>query len=284
MATPSRPLVLPEVFTGGDKWEEWICHFENVADVNGWDDAEQLRWLKLRLTERAQTAFLRLPEAVRNDYKEAKKALQERFLPPSRQPRYQAEFQSRRKKAAEAWADYADDLKSLADKAYPELPEAAREVLAVNHYLQQLDQPQVAFAVKQRRPNKLDDAVAATLEMESYAAVKSTAAAISGVEEDETQVEIASVPVTSQNQKLTELVERLLERVEKLESSKETPPHEPAPPEERSGAGSMTGRRPPPGNFSFSSRAESFQGVCWTCGKRGHLARNCRKGQKQQGN
>ena len=33
---------------------------------------------------------------------------------------------------------------------------------------QQLDHPQVAFAVKQKRPNTMDEAVSATLEMESY--------------------------------------------------------------------------------------------------------------------
>ena len=61
-----------------------------------------------------------------------------------------------------------DDLKSLVDKAYPALEEAARERLAVNQYLQQLEHPQVAFSVKQKRPAKLDEAVSATLEMEAY--------------------------------------------------------------------------------------------------------------------
>ena len=61
-----------------------------------------------------------------------------------------------------------DDLKSLVDKAYPELEEATRERLAVNQYLQQLEHPQVAFSVKQKRPAKLDEAVSATLEMEAY--------------------------------------------------------------------------------------------------------------------
>ena len=31
----SRPLVLPEVFSGEASWDQWIFHFENVAKVNG---------------------------------------------------------------------------------------------------------------------------------------------------------------------------------------------------------------------------------------------------------
>ena len=38
----------------------------------------------------------------------------------------------------------------------------------MNQYLQQLDHPQVAFGVKQKHPQKIDEAVSATLEMETY--------------------------------------------------------------------------------------------------------------------
>ena len=48
------------------------------------------------------------------------------------------------------------------------MEEAARERLAVNQYLQQLEHLQVAFSVKQKQPAKLDEAVSATLEMEAY--------------------------------------------------------------------------------------------------------------------
>ena len=76
---------------------------------------------------------------------------------------------ARKKKCTEGWADFAEDLSSLADRAFPDLQPEARECLALQKYLQQLDQPQVAFSVKQTRPKTLDDAVTATLEMESYA-------------------------------------------------------------------------------------------------------------------
>ena len=48
------------------------------------------------------------------------------------------------------------------------MEEAAREQLAVNQYLQQLEHPQVAFSIKQKQPAKLDEAVSVTLEMEAY--------------------------------------------------------------------------------------------------------------------
>ena len=118
--------------------------------MNGWDADKKLQWLKVRLTGRVQKAFQRLPEASRATFDLAKEALTERFEPKSRKTRYQAEFQARKKKPSEGWADFADDLQSLAEKAYPTLQHEARELLAINAYLQQLTQPQVAFCVKRQ--------------------------------------------------------------------------------------------------------------------------------------
>ena len=145
-----------------------------MASVNEWDDVQKLKWLKVRLTGRAQIAFQRLPEATRNDYAAATKALKDKFEPGSRKPRYQAELQTRRKKKGESCADFAEDLRLLADKAFPEFQDGARERLALNAYLAQLDHPQVGFGVKQRSPETLDAAVTATLELEACLTPRAT--------------------------------------------------------------------------------------------------------------
>ncbi len=110
-------------------------------------------------------AFQHLSDDTRASYGQAKEALKARFEPPSRKDLYKAEFQSRRKKRAESWADFAEDLKILIDKAYPHLEAAARDQMALTHYLSQIDNPQIAFSVKQQKPATLDAAVSATLEM-----------------------------------------------------------------------------------------------------------------------
>ena len=164
----ARPLVLPETFDGTGNWTDWCFHFENVAAVNGWDDAKKLQWLRVRVTGRAQKALHRLPAPTSTSYVATRGALRARFEPDSRHTRYQAAFQSRRRRAGEGWADFADDLRTLADKAYPNLQEEARERLSINAYLAQLPQRQISFSVRQKQSSTLDEAVAATLEMESY--------------------------------------------------------------------------------------------------------------------
>ena len=77
----AKPAVLPEAFTGEESWNDWQLHFCNIADVNGWDDAAKLKWLKVRLTQRA---FQKLPDAKKTSYVEAIKALEDRFEPASK--------------------------------------------------------------------------------------------------------------------------------------------------------------------------------------------------------
>eukprot|EP00731_Ephydatia_muelleri_P013119 Em0007g429a len=164
-----RPVLLPDPFDGEKtSWPEWETHFKHVAVVNKWESAdEKLKWLRVRLTGKALAAFSRCSEDVRNDYGECMKALAKCFNPDSKREVYVAELHSRNRRKEEDWATYADILKGLADKAYPDLEEAARERLALNQFLGELDKPQVAFGVRQGRPKSLDEAVSLTIQAQS---------------------------------------------------------------------------------------------------------------------
>ena len=61
-AHAARPVVLPETFDGTKNWDEWFFHFKNMAVVNGWCDADKLKWLRVRVTGRAQKALHLLPK------------------------------------------------------------------------------------------------------------------------------------------------------------------------------------------------------------------------------
>ena len=133
MTTPSRPVATPELYSGEGPFDEWIDHFESVAKLNNWKDDDMAQWLAVRLVGRAHAAYKRLPEETKANYKNARAALLRRFEPDSKRNLYAAEFRARTKLPAEDWATFADNLKILADKAFPDLDEAARERLAVDH-------------------------------------------------------------------------------------------------------------------------------------------------------
>ena len=242
------------------------------------DDEQKLKWLKVRLTGRAQIAFQRLPEATRGHYAAATKALKDRFEPASRKTHYQAELQARRKKKGESWADFAEDLKVLADKAFLEFEDGARERLALNAYLGQMDHPQVGFGVKQKAPETLDEAVTATLELEACLTPKATVSCVELEPESTPTKETSTVAAVSSTNKLVSLVEKLVDRVERLEQVQ-------ARGNLPSSRGARPDRRQPAQKLPRTDLARRYRDTaCWNCGRLGHFVSQCRESPRQQGN
>ena len=284
-ARPARPLVLPEPFTGETDYCDWIDHFENVAAVNGWDEAAKLQWLRVRLTGRAQTALKRLPEATRESYADTLAALKRRFEPESKRELYIAEFQARRKGKTESWADFAEDLRKLADRAYNDLQEEAKEKLSLNRYLDQIADSQVSFGVKQSRPKTLDDAVTATLELESYKNSKPSGIKVAQVQSDissmytgEEEATVGAIGPPENKQSTEGLLKAVLQRLERLENNQRLP------------GGQINAKKMPAGheprrtqsNQEKPNHSPNTPGaqiptpvICRKCKKEGHYARGC---------
>ena len=130
-----------------------------------------------------------------------------------------AELRTRTKRRNEDWPVYGESLEKLADKAYPELQEEARERFALNQYLTQLTNPQVAFGVKQSKPKTIDDAVRLTLEMESYLQPEKQEG-ISFIESDD-NCDLETIAVTTSSPHENPLKE-LMRRLDEIEAELKT--------------------------------------------------------------
>ena len=250
----AKPVILPDTFNGDGNWDDWATHFDNCSKINGWDDAAKLKFLKARLTGRAQSVFQRLSDDQKDTFFHATTALQKWFEPVSKRQLYATELSKRRKRPTESWADLADNLKKLASKAYPDLAREGTDQLALTHYLMSLTDIQTALHVKQRSPGTLEEAVSFTLQVEASMATARIASM--GVANCTTQEENSQqlVPDSSQNDKLLALVQKLDQRQGTFENRLPStrPPRGPRPP-----------------------RRQPTEVVCFKCKQVGHYARGC---------
>ena len=260
----AKPVILPDTFNDDWNWDDWATHFDNCSEINGWDATAKLKFLKVRLTGRAQSVFQRLPDDQKDTFAHATTALQKWFEPVSKQQLYAIELSTRRKRPTESWADLADYLRKLASKAYPDLAREGTDQLALTHYLMSLTDVQTDLHVKQRSPGTLEEAVSFMLQVEasmSTARIASMAVANCTTQEENSQ---QLVPDSSQNDKLLALVQKndkLLALVQKLDQRLGTLENH------------LPSTRPPRG--PRPPRRQPTEVVSFKCKQVGHYARGC---------
>jgi len=167
----ARPIILPNKFSGDGDFGEWVADFDCVSRINGWSDAEKYNWLNLHVTGKARMTLTRLQQKPeRPSYQQAVTKLRMRFDPPAKRELFKAMLASREKLDSESWGDYGEELVVLAD--YPDLEEKARDMLALNKYLEELRDENISLAVRQLYPKTVDEA---TTELESFTAIHEVA-------------------------------------------------------------------------------------------------------------
>ena len=141
--TINRPVITPEPYNGeaSSRWDQWIAHFDNVAQINGWDESARILWLQVRLIGKVQTAWERLSQEAKSTYEKATCALRQRFEPSSKRDLYAAEFQARKRREKESWGNLADDLRAISDRTFPDLEDKAREQLYLDRFLGLIEKP-----------------------------------------------------------------------------------------------------------------------------------------------
>jgi len=276
---------MPEAYNGDQttRWDQWIAHFDSVAQINGWDEATKLLWLQVRLTGKVQTAWERLNQDAKSTYDAAKKALRERFEPRCKQDLYAAEFHARKHMDKESWGDLADNLHSLADRAFPDLDDKAREQLSLSRFLGLIDKPTIALSVRQRRPNNLNEAVTYTLEAETHLSLTpglKVATVTSSPDTGNSHTEDDDNPISTiqaRQDAVVQLLQNLSMRMEHLEHLVGSQRQE-----YKSGDKSSSSNPSPSVSTSKKPVTTGPQQpiICRKCGIEGHFARGCAAGRK----
>jgi hypothetical protein len=137
---PPRPSIVikPDSFTGDEDWEQYLSHFEDCAELGQWTDKEMLLTLAASLKGQARAFYTSLASADKCSYERLTMSLEQRFGSARQQARWLSKFQSRSKLYGESIANFGDDLRLLARKAYSNLEPEAQEILALQQFYKAL--------------------------------------------------------------------------------------------------------------------------------------------------
>ena len=163
----------PDRYDGREDLEDYIQHFENVAQWNKWNKEEMAIQLTMCLRGAAQRVLYGLPHEERYNYQELIKTLKKRFDPEGPQFAVQEEFWKRGRKKGESIVEYAQDLVRLADKAFAKsMPEkASGEPALVHRFIAGIGDSEMGRWVHMHKPQTLDEAVNIAMDYAAYSEV-----------------------------------------------------------------------------------------------------------------
>ncbi|KAK6182040.1 hypothetical protein SNE40_009807 [Patella caerulea] len=122
----------PETFSGSEDWEAYISHFEICAELGSWGERCRMLTLAASLRGSARGFYLNLSSREKGTYASLVKELSHRFGSTRQHGRWMTKLEGRRRKADESIAELGDDLRQMAQRAYPEFDAKAQEALALN--------------------------------------------------------------------------------------------------------------------------------------------------------
>ena len=258
----------PPLYDGRSSWDAYITQFEMLAQLNHWTEMEKATLLAVSLRGAASTVLSNLPADRRSDYRALVTALENRFGTAHQAELHRMKLRNRTRKREESLAELMEDIERLARLAYPDAAPAMLELLAKDQFIDSLTDEDTKLRIRQNRPETLQQALEAALELESYQlASRHRAIPVRSAQLDcesgytqsrpwrRTRPSGVSYDVLEELQQCVNRMQQLFQECMKSQ-----------------------GQRSPTKRNSRRSPQSRKQLTCWSCGEAGHIRRNCKKG------
>ncbi|GFX05710.1 retrovirus-related Pol polyprotein from transposon 412 [Trichonephila clavipes] len=240
----SKPSIKLSTYDGKSSWQVYKTQFSIVADANQWDSHTKACQLAASLRAEAADILQTLPETQRLDFDALVNALELRFGEKCVKDYSRLQLKSRQQKVSETLQELATDVERLSHLAFSDCPTEVREVLALQHFIDGVRDPEIQKALRMADLKDLKGALVFAMKFEAaQQATRKDRHPIRAVNESDTS--------NSSVERLERQMRSFLNRVESLMSQKAD--------------GKKTLK-------------------CWTCGREGHLQRSCRARQGAETN
>ncbi|GFW60701.1 retrovirus-related Pol polyprotein from transposon 412 [Trichonephila clavipes] len=240
----SKPSIKLSTYDGKSSWQVYKTQFSIVADANQWDSQTKACQLAASLRADAADILQTLPETQRLDFDALINALELRFGEKCVKDYSRLQLKSRQQKVSETLQELATDVERLSHLAFSDCPTEVREVLALQHFIHGVRDPEIQKALRMADLKDLKGALVFAMKFEAaQQATRKDRHPIRAVNESDTS--------NSGVERLERQMRSFLNRVESLMSQKAD--------------GKKTLK-------------------CWTCGREGHLQRSCRARQGAETN
>ena len=168
-AGPSNSLkVKPQSYDGSEDLSEFITHFNLVAEINGWNYGLKSLQLASCLTGDARALLTDLDRRTQRDYRELVEALNHRFGTENRAEIFKSQLKMRVRGKNETIPELAQSVRKLTKRAYPDASAGMLEVLALDHFIDAINETEIRMRLREVGPKNILEAEQIAVKLEAY--------------------------------------------------------------------------------------------------------------------
>ncbi len=158
----------PATYDGKSSWEDYLVQFQMISEINKWDNRTKALELATSLRGQAMGVLTDLDPEQRESYGSLVTALSARFEPSNTAEIFRAKLKGRVRGKTEPLTELAHHIRHLTRKAYPSVGVQVREHLALESFIEALNDGELEWFVFQTKPQTIDQAVETALEYEAF--------------------------------------------------------------------------------------------------------------------
>ena len=160
-------IIHPPSYDGSTSFKVFLSQFDTAAKYNGWDKADKGAYLRTSLKGNAALLISSSCEQSAS-YRKMLKILQHRYNTAGQESMYRAELRSRRRRKNESLSELYQSILNLMSMAYPGRPSLDKDALAIESFLDALNDTSFELRIRDRDPKNLQEAFKIALTLESY--------------------------------------------------------------------------------------------------------------------
>lgn len=167
-AKNKRHAMKPGKFDGKMPLETFLRQFDICAKHNSWDDGEKADYLQCALEGNPAQLLWEHSSGSHVTYDGLVARLRQRYGVDGQAASFRSQLSYRRQKNNESLHDLFHDIKRLLAYAFPSETSAATETIACDSFIQALSDRELAFKVKEKEPETVDDAFKIAVRLQAY--------------------------------------------------------------------------------------------------------------------
>ena len=167
--SPPRAIsIKPQTFDGTEDFDEYLSQFKILVDLHRWNYREKSLYLASSLVGNARSVLSELNEDQMRDFNSLVKVLNMRYGSVERSEMYRAQLKNITKKESESLSELAQSIKKLIKRAYPSANQYLLDILALDHFVDALPDPDTRLRLRESRVRDIGEAEIMAIRLETY--------------------------------------------------------------------------------------------------------------------